>query len=356
MLCPMFARPAALSAHPRLRLKAFVVLALIASLVLAGCGGKKDEKKADDRPTSQPTEGGTQLAAVWPLTGLPAPEQTPNHPVMVVKIDNSPASRPQVGLGKADMVVEELVEGGITRLAAMFYSQLPSKAGPVRSARASDIGVVSPTHAALVASGMAPPTVARLNAAKVHYYTMGAPGVVRAPDGQHDLLHSVFADLPKLAKSLKGKPVVPANYLPWGQEADFAGGQPASGMNVEFSRSTTTSFRFDPQSKKYLNTNTYAPQGDQFKADSVLVLRVREGDAGYRDPAGNPVPETLFFGKGQLMLFHNGQVTRGTWAKAKRDSSLELSTAAGPMKVPAGHVWIELLPNAKAGGSIRVTP
>jgi hypothetical protein len=183
---------------------------------------------------------------------------------------------------------------------------------------------------------------------------MGAPGVVRDPDGQHDYLHSVFVDLPKLARSLKKQPIVPASYLPWGQESDFAGGQPAAGMSVRFSGSSTTSFRYNAQAKKYINTDSYAGAGDEFKPDSVLVLRVREGDAGYRDPAGNPVPETLFFGQGQLMLFHNGQVTRGTWSKEKRDSPLVLATAAGPMKVPAGHVWIELLPNKKSGGSIRV--
>ena len=355
MLCTMFGRPHAPSARPDLRLPALVALALVASLALAGCGGKDKDTPAEERPSSQPTQGGTTLAAVWPLTGLPAPEQAPDHPVMVVKIDNSPASEPQIGLGKADMVVEELVEGGITRLAAMFYSKLPTKAGPVRSARASDIGVVTPTHAVLIASGMAPPTVARLNAAKVRYFTMGAPGVVRDPDGQHDYLHSVFVDLPKLAKSLKKQPVVPASYLPWGQESDFAGGQPASTMSVQFSGSSTTTFKYDAQAKKYVNTDSYAGAGDQFKPDSVLVLRVREGDAGYRDPAGNPVPETLFFGTGKLMLFHNGQVTRGTWSKVKRDSSLVLKTAAGVMKVPAGHVWIELLPNKNAGGSIRIT-
>jgi len=354
MLCRMTARPAALRSRPGLRLQALVVLAVVASLLLAGCGGggKSADKKASDRPSSQPTSGGTQLAAVWPLTGLPAPATTPTHPVMIVKIDNSAASDPQYGLGKADMVAEELVEGGITRLAAMFYSQLPQKAGPVRSARASDIGVVTPLHAALVASGMAPPTVARLNAAKVRYYTMGAPGVVRAPDGKHDTLHSVFADLPKLARTLKKNAVVPASYLPWGQETDFAGGQPATRMAVTFSRATTTNWVYDAQTKKYTNTNSYAAAGDEFKPDSVLVLRVREGDAGYRDPAGNPVPEALFFGKGQMLLFHGGQVTRGTWSKTARDSALVLNTAAGPMKVPAGHVWLELTPNKKAGGSV----
>ena len=355
---PMFARPVVpFSAQPArrsLRLQALVVLAVVASLVLAGCGGDDDDpKEADARPSSQPTQGGTTLAAVWPLTGLPAPEGAPKHPVMVVKIDNSSASEPQVGLGKADMVVEELVEGGITRLATMFYSKLPQTAGPVRSMRASDIGVVTPTHAVLVASGAAPPTYGRLNAAKVKYFTEGAPGMFR--NSSRRAPYNLFMRLPELAKSLKSKPVVPASYLPWGQESEFAGGRPATAIDVRFSPATTTSFRYNAKSKKYLNTNTHASANDQFKADSVLVLRVRQGDAGYKDPGGNFVPETLFFGKGQLMLFHNGQVVRGTWSKKKRESPLVLETAAGEMRVPAGHVWIELLPRAKDGGSVKFT-
>jgi hypothetical protein len=347
---------ARVAAPRRLRLPALIALALVASLVIAGCGGSK-AKSGSDRPSSQPTQGGTKLAAVWPLTGLPAPDQSPNHPVMIVKIDNTFASDPQIGLGSADMVVEELVEGGITRLAAMFYSKLPAKAGPVRSARASDIGVVTPTHAVLVASGMAPDTVRRLNDAHVRYYTMGAPGVERdAGDPQHDFLHSVFVNLPKLAASLKSKPVVPASYLPWGAESDYTGVAPATNFAVRFSQATTTRFKYDAATKKYDNVNTYAGHGDHFNADSVLVLRVREGDAGYRDPAGNPVPETLFFGSGNLVLFHHGQLIRGTWTKAKRDSPLQLATAAGPLKVPAGHVWIELLPVDRAGGKLLLGP
>ena len=66
---------------------------------------------------------------------------------MVAKIDNTYASAPQIGLGEADMVVEELVEGGLTRLAAFYYSEIPGDVGPVRSMRASDIGIVSPVKA-----------------------------------------------------------------------------------------------------------------------------------------------------------------------------------------------------------------
>lgn len=354
MLDGMSARPP-FSSGPR-RLAAVFVLALVASLALAGCGGKAKSPGATADPLD--TEGGTKLAAVWPLTGLPVKGATPKHPVMIVKIDNSFASKPQIGLGKADMVVQELVEGGITRLAALFYQNLPKQVGPVRSARASDIGVVTPTHAVLVASGMAPPTKGRLNAAGVTYYEMGAPGVARNnSDPNHDSLHSVFADLPVLAASIKKPPVVPAAYLPWGSESDFTGAAPAKTISASFTGGTSsTDFTYKAKSKKYVNTNSYAGAGDEFEPDSVLVLRVREGDAGYLDPAGNKVPETLFYGKGSLALFHDGQVVRGTWSKAKRSSPLVLTTAAGPLKVPAGHVWIQLVPRGKDGGKVTFKP
>jgi hypothetical protein len=213
---------------------------------------------------------------------------------------------------------------------------------------------VKPTHAVLVASGAAPPTYGRLNSAKVKYFTEGGPGYFR--NSSRHAPYNLFVHLQKLASTLKKSAVVPASYLPWGAETDFAGGQPATAIRARFSRATTTTFRYNAQTKKYVNTNSHAGSGDQFRPDTVLVLRVREGDAGYRDPAGNPVPETLFFGKGQLLLFHNGQVTRGVWSKAKRESPLVLSTAAGSMKVPAGHVWIELLPRNNGGGNISWTP
>jgi len=69
----------------------------------------------------------------------------------------------------------------------------------------------------------------------------------------------------------------------------------------------------------------------------VLVLRVPIGDAGYKDPAGYPVPETKFEGEGQALLFHGGRGIRGTWTKD------------GELHVPAGHVWIELVPETTGG-------
>ena len=327
--------------------RASFLVALVLSLVLAACGGAKDVKTA--KPDSQPIEGGTKLAALWPLTGLPVSGSTPDRPVLVTKIDNTASSRPQLGLKKADLITEELVEGGMTRLAVFFYSQLASVVGPVRSMRASDIGIVKPAHAVIVASGAAPPTIGRLKAAKVTYFTEGGPGYFR--EGSRRSPYNLMVNLPQLAKAVEKKAVVPASYLPWGKEADFTGGQAAKQIDAEFSRSHTTSWRY--RGGKYENLNSFAEADSQFQPDSILVIRVRQGDAGYLDPAGNPVPETIYSGTGPMLLFHKGQVVRGTWKKASKQTPVQLSTQAGKLKVPAGHVWVELVPTDYEGGRVN---
>ena len=56
--------------------------------------------------------------------------RSPPRPALAVKIENSIASRPQTGLNAADIVWEEVVEGGITRYVAVFHSTLPPDIGP----------------------------------------------------------------------------------------------------------------------------------------------------------------------------------------------------------------------------------
>jgi DUF3048 family protein len=325
--------------------------AVALSLTLAACGGVDLTKDPEKKPQSQPIEGGTELAALWPLTGDPVNGDTPRHPVLVTKIDNTANSQPQLGLKQADLVTEELVEGGMTRLAVFFYRHLPKVAGPVRSMRASDIGIVKPAHAVIVASGAAPPTLKRLRDANVKFFEEGGPGYFR--EFSRHAPYNLMVDVPKLARTLREEAVVPASYLPWGKESDFTGARPATRINAIFSRSHTTSWRY--QGGKYHNDNSFAAEGNRFVPDSLLVVRVRLGDAGYLDPAGNPVPETIYRGRGQFLLFHRGQVVRGVWSKKSKKTPIRLSTSAGPLKVPAGHVWVELVPNKKGGGAVTYT-
>jgi hypothetical protein len=325
-----------------------LALAVASSLALAGCGGSSGKPSGSQTPQGQSTASGMTLSGQWPLTGLPASGPAPKHPVMIVKMDNTENSRPQIGLGKADLVTEELVEGGFTRLALFYYSKLPKVVGPVRSMRATDIGIVEPAKAVLVASGGAPPTVRRIAAAHIKTFTEGAPGYYR--DNSRTPPYNLFMRLPELAKTVRN-PGPPDNYLPWGTEKDFPQGQKARGLAAQFSGGHTTIWKY--QGGRYVNVNSNAAAGDQLRPDTVLVLRVHVGDAGYKDPAGNPVPETDFTGKGQAMVFHKGRMVRGTWVKKGFHSTIKLQTSAGALKLPPGRVWIELVP--ANGGNVSVT-
>lgn len=313
-------------------------------LMLTACGGSSSSTPSADN--SQHVQSGQSIQQFWPLTGLKVPANKSaalTHPVLVAKMDNTYSSQPQVGLSKADMVVEELVEGGLTRLAAFYYSQVPGNVGPIRSMRASDIDVVSPVHASMVTSGAAPKTIARIKGAHIPFYGQSSAGMYRSSTRSSP--YNLLVHLNLIAKAARtSKAVAPPPYFQWGDGTGLPKGRKITTINAQFSGGHTTEWKFENGS--YHNLNSNAPAGDQFPATNVLVLRVREGDAGYLDPAGNHVPETLLTGKGNALLFHNGRMIAGTWHKGKAAAShITLTTKKGQkLEVPAGHTWIELVP------------
>lgn len=327
------------------------------SLVLAGCGGGDDgEKKSGDggdTPTSaSPTP---EEPETWPLTGAlteGGATAARKHPPYIVKIDNSSASNPQLGVGKADLVVEELVEGGITRLAVFYYEKLPERVGPVRSMRLTDIGIAKPVGATIVTSGAATVTLNGLRKAGIKFLDMNNPNVVRVNDTSHDTLHSVMADLKKIGASARGSETRPHDYLPFG-DTPLPAGAPATSVDVKLSTARTSSWTYD--GAKYVLKNGYMPAGDVFKPDTVIAATVRTSLAPYRDPVGSPVPVSHFEGKGKAVIFHGGQAIDVTWQKADEGAELTFTDAAGnPVEIPAGKTWLELVPGkgAVSAGSV----
>src|SRR5262245_40709309 len=203
----------------------------------------------------------------------------------------------------------------------------------------------------MVTSGAAGRTIARIRAAHIRFYGEGARGMYRS--WHRAAPYNLFRHLRKVAAVAKRKPATPPNYLAWGSAKDLPQGSRVTKIRAQFSAVHTTKWVF--RNGRYHNTNSNAPARDQFPATNVLVLRVREGDAGYLDPAGNHVPVTLLRGSGKALLFHDGRMVAAIWHKGKWPASrIKLTTRKGQkIEVPAGHTWIELVP--VHGGHVTVS-
>lgn len=319
-------------------------------------------------PGTAPSTTPAGPAAVAPLTG-----RTPvtRRPVVVVKIENSPEARPQSGLGAADIVVEELVEGGVTRFAALFQSADPGTVGPVRSIRNVDAAIAGPTHGILTFSGGAAPALAAVSRTGLRLVQesdrSGAYSRVRSRRPPHNLYLRVATLWARSGTE------VPDPYLPFstggagpavGSPGSVTGGGPSSGGGpavtsaaLTFSAAERPSWTFDTRTRRWLRSESGGrravdARGARLVADNVLILRVRIGDAGYLDPIGDPVPETLLTGSGAAALLTDGRQLTGTWSKAGTGARLQLKGEDGRrLAVPPGRTWIELVP---VQGTVRV--
>ena len=345
-----------------MKLRLLVAVTASALTLTAACSSSDGDKE----PTTPDASKGTaqKLVEISPLTGRPLPSGAPDNPVFVVKIENTEGGAPQYGLNKADMVMEELVEGGLTRLAAFYYSRLPSKIGHVRSLRDTDIGIAAPVGGQVVASGGAAGTYRRVERAGIKVFSEdgGAPGFSSDPLKVRP--YNRLINLKTVAKKAKTTKIL-GPYLPWTPKKSSSATTPSpsgttpapprqkktSRATVRFSNSTSTSWKL--AGGTWQRTNGHAASGQDFKANTMIVMFCRVGDAGYTDPAGNPVPETKLEGKGRALVFHGNTVTEVEWLKPSLEESITFATKAGvPYTIDPGNVFFELVP--KGDGKVTL--
>ena len=115
--------------------------------------GKTSETATSDTPLAttpqQKPAPDQENEVLAPFRGTPINPSDLYSPPLALKIDNAPTALPQQGLQDADIVFEELVEGGLTRFLAIFHSQIPTSVGPIRSGRSTDIPLLMPFDGAL---------------------------------------------------------------------------------------------------------------------------------------------------------------------------------------------------------------
>lgn len=309
-------------------------------------------------PFLDPVLAGTSPSgSTWPLTGVPA-DTVPDRPALAVKIENSTAARPQTGLDDADMVWEQVVEGGITRFVAVYHSTLPPEIGPVRSIRPMDAAIAAPLGGLLAFSGGVPPYIAAAEAAGLQTLRQdaGADGFFRstARSAPHDVHATPQTLLDQADADHRTPPETQFDHAAEGEQPTaVAAGRPTATLDLRMSGISAPRWAWSAADGRWLRAEGSTPavqaDGARIGAANVVVLRVDVVQTEARDPAGNPVPETVLTGSGPALVASGGHAAEAIWSKAGVSDRVELTDADGdPVALAPGTTWVELVPHSGA--------
>ena len=324
--------------------------------------------------------GAKLLPAVRPPSYLPGPlngervsrTAALRRPIAVIVDNYSPDARPQSGLSEASMIIETLVEGGITRLMALYLEQDPTRVGPVRSSRVYFDRWAAAFHSTLLHVG------GNDDAQDLLWHL---PPVFNIDEGPLPTGDTASADDPYWLRQDRDPPysvyvdvarartLVERRHQNWAYaNASIRHKQPAAPSGRGRSGSLSISFvdplyfqfpplpdyavryDFDPASDTYLRVVGGARHVDAvtkkpLRAANIIVMRTGPGVA---DPQAGLTLYSISIptiGAGPAWFFRDGAVLRGTWQQKDQFAPLRFFDRHGrEVAFNPGQTWVEVLP------------
>jgi hypothetical protein len=324
---------------------AVVIVASLAAVALTG----GHHSKASAPSTTRSTHASTTTSAarrpggpIAPLTGLHDPTSGSAHrPALSIKIDNVQAAHPQTGIDQADVVYEEIVEGGYTRLLAIFQSHVPPVVGPIRSVRKTDQGVVTPIGGLFAYSGGAAYAIASIRTAPVNLVDETRAGSAMFRDQSRPAPHNLYGR-PAALFAIGGTPVPPPPLFRYRAAHQAVPGVAVTHVNVGFGSGFAVSYLWDATHQSWDRTIFGRPDllvsGVQEAPRNVVVMFVQ-----YAGGVGSIGAEAETVGSGDAIVFTAGHEITGRWTRPDRGHAAVFVDGAGaPVRLTPGQTWVEL--------------
>ena len=356
-----------------------LALLLAAALTVVTCGGPKTIEFSPS-PTSpvavasstpRVLDPAAPCEQCWPLSGLPvANGATVDRKPLLIKIDNAPAARPHYSINQADMVFEIIVEGGITRLAAVFHAQDPAQIGSVRSARLVDRTLTQMVKGALVYSGTSAHALGLISSdvKEGKYVELSADheqGYFRVNfrAAPYNLFTSAASQRENLKKiGAETSKDVPKWAFLVSQDhpatlAGMTGAAPATEISIAYrADSSAVSYQYDAATKTYARFQNAAGRAVRdvdavgskpVAATDVVIIHTEIWDVpDIVDASGALSNDMRMTGSGPATVFRDGLRQDGTWSRKDDVSPFVFKNAAGEaILLSPGQPWIHVVPN-----------
>jgi hypothetical protein len=332
---------------------------VVALFILGGVGaaalamsGHNPVSKALQRLTGNNTSPSSPPAPC-PLTGAPPAGGTvPRRTALAVKVENTTTAYPLAGLDKADIVYEELVEGGITRFMAVYQCQDSPRVGPVRSARTTDPGILRQfaKHSPIAYSGGQKAVVNLLNAMGLVGLTDTSSPPAFHRDPARAAPHNLFVNTQAAysagrQRATKGIPSAVFTY-----SVSPIGGKHIHSVSIQFSYSAVADWSWvgNRWVRMLGGTPMKLENGTVISAANVLIQQVSVTQGPLVDVLGTHSPEVKLTGTGRAWLLRDGRVIPGVWKRAGLNSrTVFLTKGHTGMTLAPGVTWVELAPKGE---------
>jgi len=328
-------------------------IAVLAVLV----GGGAIALVAVDGPThtdgphaSPPATAAGPSGPACPLSGTAAPGgAVPDRPALAIKVDNYPTARPQAGLDRADIVFEEPVEGGITRLVAVFQCKGAPLVGPIRSARQPDLGILDQLSKPLfVHAGGIDPVLALLRSGNLYDENVFVhASIIQHPPGRYAPYDTYVSTTD--AWGLQPKDTSPPAPL-FSYSTTPPAGTPVASVHIPFSQTSDVTWTWAAASNdwvlSYSGVRATVASGTPIAVANVVVMTVHVTNGPWleNDMGGLEVQVDATSG-GPVQVLRNGEVISGRWSRASLlDPTQLLDPNGAPIPLAPGETWVELVP------------
>jgi hypothetical protein len=323
----------------RTRRRPFPSLLCAVVVLAASCSAGNGHRSATT--TTRPT---TPAATVRfaPLTGLAT--TAPGRAALSVEINHTPETL-TTGINLADVVYEYVVEGGITRLVAVFNSQVPARIGPIRSVRRTEASIVWPLGGVFAFSGGAQYALNSIDTAPVVRVQASNAGrsMFLDPHGYppNNLYGNGTLLFAKARRASEPQPV-----FAYRQANTTVVGRSVSSFVVGFQAGYAILWTWNHQTGTWNRTAFGKPEkttdGVQLGAKNVVVMFVT-----YKGGVGRFGAQAELIGHGNALVFTAGKLVQGRWSRSRNTQPTTLRDAHGQtIRLTPGQTWVEILPTS----------
>lgn len=358
----------------RKKLSYILLFLMLFVLCTTACGKKNKEEKATNTEASVVTEIPEPVVEETPeevvepedthegevrstLTGLWVKEKVAKKRPVALMINNISFANPQSGIGNAAIMYEAVVEGGITRMMAIFEKVSGERLGSVRSARHYFVSFADEYDAIFAHYGHTKWATAKIKELKVDNLSglEGVGATVYYRDNSIKAPHNAFASAKGIEAGIKEKGYERKrrkddnnHFTFYEEDTDLKEGEEASQKVVlGFSGYTSPYFEYNAKKKVYERFQFDGPHVDAVTNKQLAFKNLIIQYVSYWtiDTKNGYQSMDIENSKGEGLYITNGKAVPITWDKNEAAHEMHYYDANGELlNINPGKTYIALFP------------